>query len=389
MNESARRWSGYVCPDCRFVFRVPLDHDGHGVVCQSCRRLLRIPAAGEPTPPLLMAFDKVAEPVTDVPIAGGAARDTMIGRIRRKVRKRRSAPNSSGADGQPSWDRHASRANRYDRRAMHWMLGGAVLLLALIAGGGFVALRGHDTRVADPQPAPAEPLDLHAAAAGTPAAPPAPRMRSQSAILAEAAPLAGKFLGAGTVEELLPLVYKPDRAKPRMQRQYPLGTVDAPGLAEFNVSGNIVLDKTSALIEVRTRKFESRQLVFIETKDGLKIDWECWVGWSDMTWPALLASMPTTPQLFRVIVKRVDYYNFEFSDDKKWHSYRLESLDGEHMLFGYVERDSALDGQIQLSPDVGQMPMILRIRFTAAAVAASKQVLIEAKVADGWIETDD
>ena len=51
--ESARRWSGYVCPDCRFVFRVPRDHDGKGIVCPSCRRMLKIPTALDVAPPLL------------------------------------------------------------------------------------------------------------------------------------------------------------------------------------------------------------------------------------------------------------------------------------------------------------------------------------------------
>ena len=47
--ESASRWSGYVCPDCRFVFRVPRDHDGKGIICPSCRRMLRIPTSADET----------------------------------------------------------------------------------------------------------------------------------------------------------------------------------------------------------------------------------------------------------------------------------------------------------------------------------------------------
>ena len=65
--ESARRWSGYVCPDCRFVFRVPRDHDGKGIVCPSCRRLMKIPTAADATPPLLASLRRMAaeEPVAE------------------------------------------------------------------------------------------------------------------------------------------------------------------------------------------------------------------------------------------------------------------------------------------------------------------------------------
>ncbi len=53
-NPSKRRWSAYVCPDCRLVFRIPTDHDGRGVVCPCCARMLRIPSADGPlSPPVL------------------------------------------------------------------------------------------------------------------------------------------------------------------------------------------------------------------------------------------------------------------------------------------------------------------------------------------------
>ena len=47
-----RRWSAYVCPDCRLVFRIPMNHEGRGTVCPCCSRLLRIPKEGDPVPPL-------------------------------------------------------------------------------------------------------------------------------------------------------------------------------------------------------------------------------------------------------------------------------------------------------------------------------------------------
>ena len=54
-----RRWSGYVCPDCRLVFRIQMDHNGRGCVCPSCLRMLRIPAPGEKLPPLVMPSPRV------------------------------------------------------------------------------------------------------------------------------------------------------------------------------------------------------------------------------------------------------------------------------------------------------------------------------------------
>lgn len=387
------------------MFRVPRDHDGKGLVCQSCRRLLRIPAAGELTPPLLKESSPLHEAATRTSEPAGTpmtealhtvaapattAGDPVLRRSKHRSRKRRSASSASGESDRPSWE-HAthgsSRSSRHDRRMMRWMLGGGVVLFALIVWVVVLTLRrgGEALSKAPPQVPPVMKLPVAVATPGE-AELPTLMQRGGASLLAAAEPLARRFLEAKTLDELLPLVREPQRAKPRMQREYPQALIEAPGLVEFNVSGNVVFDRSTAVVEVRTRKFEVRQLALVDTAEGLKIDWESWVGWSDMTWPALLAATPTAAQVFRVIVKRVDYYNFGFADDKKWKSYRLESMDGEHMIFGFVERGSAVDRKIQLSSDLEQAPMILKIRFPAAAGASNNQVFIDDKLADGWVE---
>ena len=399
-NENARRWSGYVCPDCRLVFRVPRDHDGQGLVCQSCRRLLRIPAAGEPTPPLLAESVKFAGfTPSPVPATGAAnpapalpEEKTLLPAAKQRVRKRRKAATGNETPEHPAWEREASgrvRSGGQERRAMGWMLGGGLALFTLIAGAGWVALRGGAGGNAAgevPAPSQVQPAETREVAELPPI-----MKRSVPSLLAETEPLARKFLEAKTVDDLLPLVHNPQRAKPRLQRQYPQGRIKPPGLAQFNTSGNLAFGESSSvvMVDVRTRNFESRRLTFVETPGGLKVDWESWAGWSEMTWPELLAALPTQATTFRVIVKRVDYYNFGFSDDSQWQSYRLESLDGEHMIFGYVQRGSAAARKIQMGSEVDHVPMILKIRFPAKVAASNNQVVIDEVVATDWLEKDE
>ena len=389
-----------MCPDCRFVFRVPRDHDGSGLVCQSCRRLLRIPAPGEPTPPLLAGSQEVsapASPVTDGSEAPAVTESSVAGtgqgRRKHKVRKRRTSSAKSDESEGPAWEHaksHANRSSRHERQTMRWLLGGGVALFVVIVGGSIIALQGGGKTAAP------KPLQVPAAipsppprADVAPEAAPSSMQRSEAALLAKATPLARQFLQATTPDELRSVVRNPQRAQARMLREYPDGHIDPPGLAEFNTTRNVAYHDSIAAVGVRTLKFENRQLAFVDTPEGLKIDWESWVAWSDLTWPSLLATLPRDAQVFRVIVKRVDYYNFGFADDKKWQSYRLESQHGEHMIFGYVERGSAMMGEMQLASEMEQAAMILKIRFPATAAAGSNQVLIDAVVADGWVAKDD
>jgi hypothetical protein len=340
----------------------------------------------------------VPAPIADAPqaVAAADASSEVVPqqRSKHKVRKRRNSSSSAAESDTPSWEHgtsSSSRSSRYDRRTMGWMLGGGVALFALIVGGVVVMLRGGDKAGEEPLPPPQVTTTPPAATVDESGDEPLPAImrRGQAALLAETEPLARKFLDATSIDELLPWVRQPLRAKPRMQREYPQGRVEPPGLAKFNSNGNVDFGEAGALVEIRTRNFASRQLAFVETPAGLKIDWESWAGWSDMTWPALLAARPTQAQVFRVIVKRVDYYNFGFSDDKQWQSYRLESLGGEHMIYGYVKRGSTMESKIQVAPDVERAPMILKIRFPADAAASSNQVLIDEIIGDGWVERDE
>ena len=273
---------------------------------------------------------------------------------------------------------------------MRWMLGGGAVLFGLVAGGLWIGLRGNGRggKAVSAPPPQVLPVARPEADAGEVALP-ALMKRSVPSILAETEPLARKFLEAKTIDELLPLIRKPERAKPRLQREFPQGRLDPPGLAQFNIAGSPAFGDSFTVIALRTRNFESRQLTFVQTPEGLKIDWESWAGWSELSWPALLSALPTQAIAFRVIVKRVDYYNFGFSDDTQWQSYRLESLDGEHMIFGYVQRGSAVAGKIHLGSEVDHAPMILKIRFPAHVAASNNQVVVDDVVATGWLKQDD
>lgn len=207
---------------------------------------------------------------------------------------------------------------------------------------------------------------------------------SDAAFLALAEPMAANFLSATKVDDLLPLVREPERAEPRM-REFHGGDVVEPGrMSLFNTRRDVERRHPFISVRVRTGDFVEKGMAFMNTPDGLRIDWESWVGWSPTPWADFIASKPAEPAYFRVNLRPVDYYNFGFSDDLTWRSYRLDSPDGEHSLYGYVERRSIVDSMIQLPPEIRTQPMTLLLRFPED-IESRNQVVIEQVVSEDWL----
>lgn len=368
--ESARRWSGYVCPDCRFVFRVPRDHDGKGIVCPSCRRLLKIPTSADATPPLLAPLRRTS------PEEPAAAEVEDKRKIKKRRRGRKAGENLA-------WERNSgsSASGRGERSQMRMFLIGGAVLLGLVTAGVVVSMNGGripEVRTAAPGPALLEtrPPSVDPAA-GSPV--------SDAAFLAEAEPLARKFLSATRVEEILPLVRDPATAEPRMRRFYQDDGIKPVGLSQFHTTGEILDMDGLRSVGITTGDFDDRSLVFEQTPEGLRIDWESWAGWSEIAWDEFLTKKPTEAKVFRVTLSVVEYYNFHFSDEDVWQSYRLESPDHQHSIYGYVEKGGILDQRVRPNADVKSVALMLSLKFPANSTS-NDQVEIEAFVSEGWVE---
>ena len=370
--ESSRRWGGYVCPDCRLVFRVPRDHDGHGLVCPSCRRMLKIPSAGDRVPPLLMP-QRPSPPQKSPQNPGMHPHGARLHTKKSRHPKMYLWESLSG---------HARRFGHGEKRQMFLMLIGGTCLLMVIVAGVWMALFAGKTQA--PPAAHSAPATPAAISNKQGASLPADTRRSDAAFLAAAEPLTRKFLEASRIEDMLPLVRNPGVAEARMRRHYPDGEIAAPGMAAFNTTSEIFRSGAISFLKARTRNGDDISLAYVETPQGIKIDWESRVGWADMPWEQFLTEKPTAGRVFRLFLCPSDYYNFAFSNDNKWQAYRLTSPDGKHLLYGYAGRGSAMNARLRPSLDNQQLPMMLSLKFPENATS-NNQVLIDGFVAEGWV----
>lgn len=326
--------------------------------------MLRIPTSSDVTPPLLAPREEVKEDVS--PQEGE----------KKKSKRRRS---KKGGAGDHSWEKapKSSRLRRGEMRRMRLILAGAGLLFLSIVGGVIYSMVGAKAPVVSEVPAPDKDLKPASVSPKTP--------RSDASVLAEAEPLARKFLDAKTVEEMLPWVRNPELTGVRMRDFYADGKIEPAGMSTFNSGNGLAAKGSLYLVPVQTRDHEDRALAYVETPQGLKIDWESWVGWSDIPWQAFLAEKPQVGHVFRVILSPVDYYNFDFSDDLKWQSYRIESPDKDDSLYGYVEKGSLLSQQIHVNPDEKSVRFTLVLKYPENP-KSDRQVMIERVVCEGWVE---
>lgn len=374
--ENRRRWSAYVCPACRLVFKYPDNDREQGVACPACRQVLQIPE------PNSTQFASMPE-----------KRD-LEGGPEKKIRKRRK---NAQRKGQISWENEQTpklvRKEKGQRKynPIPMVIVGATLSIGLLAWLSAFLL---DTKKQANAPntqtnAPAQIIEPPPTFI-KPSKPDTedPTIEQDSTIMNEAENLARKFLSAQSVEELRDLIRHPEAAMPRIMKLHPDGRVHMGGLQRFNPSMQIRQFENFLSTTVRTNDLEERAMIFVITPEGMRIDWESWEGWCEMSWEEFMATRPTEGKVFRVKLNDTNYYNFGFSDESKWTSYTLLSRDEKHQIYGYIERNSAMEprlaGAQKKSSD--RFPT-LSLKFPPNSTS-NNQVIIERIVSDGWVTLD-
>ena len=355
--------------------------------------MLRVPAAGEATPPLVEAKAEKVVPVSlpesfqrarERKTAEGGAAPVPAGDLRRRRRQ-------PADDDQPDWERSPAERlvrvskHRKSRNGLWWAAGllGSATVAALVV---VTLLKKTEPQV---EPIATAPVQVAPVAAPPPAAEvidlPQEMSRNETDLTAELEPLARGFLEADTVEKLLPFVRDAGTVGEKIRAWYPDGKVPAPGMSAFNTKNSLAYRGRLISVTVRTEDFEEKQIAFLRGDDGLKVDWESFVGWSEMPWAGFVAEKPERSVLFRVALKTLEYYNFGFGDEKKWQSYELRSPDREHVLYGYVRRDSTLNDKLRPLDGKSTRLVTVQLKYLPGEEKRN-QVIIEDLVSDGWVE---
>ena len=394
-----RKWAGFICPVCRFVFRVPKDYDGKGVVCPACRQLLNLPEnslyhmgrenlpdlyEGSERPPSRAAKEKREPIVSRALTINDRARSDISHEKGNKVKRRRSR----SAHGM-EWEKSRRVIRRDASSGLLWILGVCLSGMTVAGIGAWLLFQG--MRVDDVRDVTVSSEELPVARGGDVRGDSKEfekSFKTRLSVLKDVEVVVEKFLNAASIEEAALHVRSPEVTVPRMHQWYKDEPWRVLGVQDIAVNDRLSIKGDIVFLLVRLNDYSLRGIALEKDGSVYKVDWESWVAWSSMPWKELFEKKPEEPIEVRVTCSRDYYYNRFFSDETKWQVFKLNHpLEGK-VLYGYVDKHSPelmkamnrVDSRVSAS-------MILKIRFPKDSIA-NNQVEIVEYIENGWVRLE-
>ena len=395
-NEK-QNWEGLVCPVCRFVFRVPMNHNGAGVVCPACAHLLQIPSVDQ----LRMVANARAQTSGKASVSRHGLKQD-IGDMMFK-----EAPGGNGSDiaddlepldvslqpkqlvddsceqddafpGLPAWEQDRPAAASEPISALTWILSGSLLGVSIVVVSIWLMVQSIDDDIRDDaSDAIAEPQkDISSIDT---------RQAEESRMMKESKKVVVEFLEAKTEADVEGLIRTPEVSTPRMRAWYDRDPWVTPGVRVVGHNNSIIINGDTITMNVQLKNFAIKKIALVKTAAGYKVDWESWVAWSSVNWPELFDLRPTDPVEVRVLCQRVNYYNRVFNDSTKWFAVRLSHPDSDKSIYGYI--DSELPQFHRFITDLvreKEVSATLKIRYPQNSPVGNQVSIIE-HIQSGWV----
>jgi hypothetical protein len=198
-----------------------------------------------------------------------------------------------------------------------------------------------------------------------------------------------QYRQAKTWQEKLPFVKDPNRVEPLMQDFYEGQKMTDPDSGKLNGSQRFRFHG----VEVITLFYDSSRstgrvdVALMQDASGQwQLDWESYVGYSELGWTRFKQERPTTAKLLRCFASLGDYWNFEFSDESKYLSVHMLSPDGLTSLHGFCEKDSSLGREVAtvLTDSTAKRHVTLRLAYPPSA-ESDHCVKIIGLAAERWL----
>ena len=199
------------------------------------------------------------------------------------------------------------------------------------------------------------------------------------------------FFNSRSPGEMLRFVRHPERVAPLMERFYG-GNPPALLRIEAILSLDPITIEKKATFWIVSLDLEgsevSQVIVEVITPKEVRVDWETFVVYQPMDWDEFARSRPGGyTGDFRVYVSPDNFYSHEFADSDALSSFRLTTLRGEEILYGYAPKNSALEAKILDLIEINGRrvtPMVLRLHLSEG-IKSKTGVVIDELVCPRWL----
>jgi len=202
----------------------------------------------------------------------------------------------------------------------------------------------------------------------------------------------GRYFAATKPEDFRGVIRHEERVMPLVESYYKnheFTPKEFQVISEFRIVA--LENKPFLAMAVNFKDGSTRPALIEDGPHGLKVDWETERSYQPVDLEEFIRERPGESVELRTWVSLDRFYAYEFSDELKYHSFRLGFQNFDDYLFGYVERDSELARRMRKAfggGAGGRHPMILRLRFPEGS-RAPKSVIIEDLISSIWAYPND
>ena len=195
------------------------------------------------------------------------------------------------------------------------------------------------------------------------------------------------FLDAKDVKSRIQYCRESQRVKPLMDSYYSKYDSGPISYRRFSAVGDAETGPLHGfyLLKISFPDFSIQPVVMGLENGKMVIDWESFVGYSEMSLSEFINNKPKEPTMFRLHARPDDYFNFQFNEKEHRCLYLRNPTDTES-VYGYIKKGEPVDDKLSRIAESGKSINFIIVNLQYPDKPGGKnQVIINDIIASGWL----
>ncbi len=195
------------------------------------------------------------------------------------------------------------------------------------------------------------------------------------------------FLDAKDVKSRIQYCRDSQRVQPLMESYYSKHDSGPISYRRFSTVGDAETGPLQGfyLLKISFPDFSIQPVVMGLENGKMVIDWESFVGYSEMSLSEFINNKPKGPTMFRLHARPDDYFNFQFNEKEHRCLYLRNPTDTES-VYGYIKKGEPVDDKLSRIAESGKSINFIIVNLQHPDKPGGKnQVIINDIIASGWL----